>query len=561
MGGEADTSSLFSGVIAVFLDKGIHHRRLQIWKDKLQQKGGVIRQHINRTITHIFAVDVKHLAERVGPDRLKKFRFVAFRYEWIEDCLKAGSRVLPENYLLLSPRKEEPALSDESTPSSIISEDDIHYVLPPGVKSKRKSAGGKGEDDFESDEDSHKRRKAEDWMDIIQRGGKLGIVGPKGITSDVNERKELGSQSQVVLGENADEGAPSSPGGNLIELSPNQSSHPYTPPNLNKNITAIFDELKNIYGDALGDDRRSFSYYKANSVVEKLPFKITSVDQVKGLPAIGKSMQDQIAEIIKTGKSSRLEHFRQDEKVKAISQFGSVWGIGPSTAQKLYDKGHRTLEDLENEESLTSAQRFGLKFHEDINKRIPRPEVAEMERLVQKYAESITSGISVLCGGSYRRGKETVGDMDFVVTHPDGKSHAGFLRQLVHKLKEIDFLTEDLTVGMDHKLEERGVDTYFGLCKYPGREQRHRIDFKVYPIEKYPFGLIAWTGNDVLNRRLRLLAEAKGYKLDDHGLFPVMHDASGEKVMDRSSGVPCKTEKEVFDKLGFPWLEPNERNL
>ncbi|KAL3683502.1 hypothetical protein R1sor_001524 [Riccia sorocarpa] len=405
-------------------------------------------------------------------------------------------------------------------------------------------------------------------MDVIHRGGKVGIVGPKGITSDGHEGNE--SQSQNVDGS---EGPSRKFGGNLIELSPNQSSPSYTPPNLNKNVTAIFDELKSIYGDALGSDRRSFSYYKANSVLEKLPFKITRPDQVKGLPAIGKSIRPSdtycfkmilsgekkkerkrentqiirteaislpIMEIVKTGKSSRLEHFKHDEKVKAVSLFGAVWGIGPSTAQKLYDKGHRTLEDLQHEESLTSAQRFGLKFHDDINKKIPRHKVADMKRLVQIQSESVTPGISVLCGGSYRRGKEMVGDMDMVVTHPDGKR---------------------LTVGMDHKLEERGVDTYFGLCKYPGREQRHRIDFKVYPIEKYSFGLIAWTGNDVLNRRLRLLAEAKRYKLDDHGLFPVMRDAQGERVMDRTSGVPCKTEKDVFDKLGFPWLEPHERNL
>ena len=48
------------------------------------------------------------------------------------------------------------------------------------------------------------------------------------------------------------------------------------------------------HGKALGDDRRSFSYYKAIPVVEKLPFKIESADQVKDLPGIGKSMQDHV---------------------------------------------------------------------------------------------------------------------------------------------------------------------------------------------------------------------------------------------------------------------------
>ncbi|BBN16358.1 DNA polymerase lambda [Marchantia polymorpha subsp. ruderalis] len=535
MGGEGDVSSLFAGVVAVFLEQGVHHRRLQIWKDKLQQRGGVLRHHINRSVTHIFAENVKFLSDRIGFDRLRKFRSVAFKYEWLEDCLKEGTRLPVEKYSLLNAPTSAPASSDESTHSPVISEDEFHHGLLSVVKVKRSHETDRSNEDSDSEEDSHKRKKEEVWMDVIHRSGKLGVVGKSGMTSQRDEGKDMEIQTQ--------------------------SPQSYTPPNLNKNITAIFDELKNIFGDALGDDRRSFSYYKANSVLEKLPFKITSVEEVKGLPAIGKSMQDQIAEILKTGKSSRLEHFKEDEKVRVVSLFGAVWGIGPSTAQKLYEKGHKTLEDLQNEESLTSAQKYGLRFHTDINKKIPRHEVQEMELLVKNCAESITPGISVLCGGSYRRGKALVGDMDFVVTHPDGKSHAGFLRKLVYKLKQLDFLTEDLTVGMDHPLEERGVDTYFGLCKYPGREQRHRIDLKVYPHEKYAFGLIAWTGNDVLNRRLRLLAEAKGYRLDDHGLFPVTRDAQGQRVSERSSGVLCSTEREVFDKLEFPWLEPNERNL
>ncbi|XP_056858414.1 DNA polymerase lambda-like, partial [Raphanus sativus] len=78
-----------------------------------------------------------------------------------------------------------------------------------------------------------------------------------------------------------------------------------------------------------------------------------------------------------------------------------------------------------------------------------------------------------------------------------------------------------------------GVDTYFGLCTYPGQELRRRIDFKVYPRDIYAFGHIAWTGNDVLNRR----------------------------VVRASASMKLSTEKQVFDFLGFPWLEPHERNL
>ncbi|KAG9135930.1 hypothetical protein Leryth_021172 [Lithospermum erythrorhizon] len=341
----------------------------------------------------------------------------------------------------------------------------------------------------------------------------------------------------------------------------NSNSSLYNPPDFNRNITEIFKRLIDIYR-ALGDDRRSFSYYKAIPVIEKFPFKIESAEQVKNLPGIGKSLQDHIQEIITTGKLSKLEHFENDEKVRTISLFGEVWGIGPATALKLFEKGHRTLNDLEKDESLTHAQRIGLKYFDDIKTRIPRHEVQEMEQLLQRVGEEILSGVNIVCGGSYRRGKDTCGDMDIVITHPDGKSHVGFLSKFVKHLKDMKFLREDLIFSV-HSEEgtDHGVDTYFGLCTYSGRELRHRIDLKVYPRDIYAFGLIAWTGNDVLNRRLRLLAESKGFRLDDTGLFPAIQSSSNKRGGKGSASLKFHTEKEVFDFLGFPWLEPHERNL
>lgn len=62
-------------------------------------------------------------------------------------------------------------------------------------------------------------------------------------------------------------------------------------------------------------------------------------------------------------------------QVRTITLFGEVWGIGPATALKLYEKGHHTLDDLKNENSLTNSQRIGLKYFDDIKQRIPRHEV------------------------------------------------------------------------------------------------------------------------------------------------------------------------------------------
>ncbi|WVZ13897.1 hypothetical protein V8G54_011463 [Vigna mungo] len=176
--------------------------------------------------------------------------------------------------------------------------------------------------------------------------------------------------------------------------------------------------------------------------------------------------------------------------------------------------------------------------------------------------ENGMGNVVIICGGSYRRGKATCGDIDIIITHPDGQSHKGFLPKFVKHLKHMNFLREDLIFSI-HSEEgsDSGVDTYFGFCTYPRQELRRRIDLKVYPRHIYAFGLIAWTGNDVLNRRLRLLAESKGFRLDDTGLFPATHGSGSKRGAKGIASLKFNTEKEVFHFLDFPWLEPHERNL
>ncbi|XP_073395430.1 DNA polymerase lambda isoform X2 [Physcomitrium patens] len=545
----------FRGIAAYFVETGIQPRRLQIWKQKLLQLGGVVEDHWSEHLSHVFAASVETVTDKCGRRKLKKSKTNVLKYTWIEDCLKAG-KCLPIDSYVLDILPENRSVSRNSTENSGLRDNAPEKAVSSSLQKLTSS----------------ERATTSDWMQIINEGGEMGVVS-KGLHKKETEGGGLHNTQGASSEEDCDmknEAEASS-----AELAPARDAAPgpvdslknepeagYTPPNLNAHITGPFSEIKDIYKEALGDDRRAFSYYKALSVLEKVPFKITSVNQIKGFPTIGKSLMESIHEILSTGRFSKLEHLKNDNKVRVLALFGSVWGIGPATAQRLYDKGLRTLEELKTDNTLTPPQRIGLMFHNDIITKIPRHEIKEMEAIVQKSGSELCPGISIMCGGSYRRGKALSGDMDFVITHPDGHSHTGFLHELVRKLKSEDFLTEDLRIGIEHSTEgtDHGVDTWFGLCKYPGREMRHRVDFKVYPFDQYPFGLIAWTGNDILNRRLRLLAEAKGYSLDDHGLYPIVTDANGGKVK-LSVSVPCKSECEVFEKLGFPWLEPHERNL
>nr|XP_027187130.1 DNA polymerase lambda isoform X2 [Cicer arietinum] len=541
---QSHPEGMFEGMVVFFVPKGVQPRRLQIWKQRMVQMGAVIEERLSKRVTHVLAVDSHTVLQEFDTYRLSRFKgdlcmlyfdlcklkLKVLLYQWLEDSLKSGEKLSENLYVLkLDPQDEsinEPdkSLDPEPTDANVSSE--LQKLNNKKIKS---SSDDTKIVNLETNE--NRRENAP--------------LSSTSIASTDGEVENLNYADRRPQHRDAE----------------NESTLPYCPPDLNKNITEIFKKLVNIYR-ALGDDRRSFSYYKAISVIEKLPFKVESADQIKNLPSIGKSMKDHIQEIITTGKLLKLEHFETDEKVQTISLFGEVWGIGPATALKLYDKGHRTLDDLTNDDSLTNAQKLGLKYFDDIRQRIPRHEVQEMEHILQKVGEDVLPGVIIICGGSYRRGKATCGDIDIIITHPDGTSHKGFLPKYVKRLKDTNFLREDL-IFSTHSEEgtDSGVDTYFGFCTYPGRELRHRIDLKVYPREIYAFGLVAWTGNDVLNRRLRLQAESKGFRLDDTGLFPATQGSGGKRGTKGNASLKLSTEKEVFDFLGFPWLEPHQRNL
>ncbi|WCJ21710.1 DNA polymerase lambda [Euphorbia peplus] len=525
-----DPDGIFSGMAVFLVEKQVQPGRIQIWKQKLLQMGATVETRLSNKVTHILAMNSNVLLQKFDADLLKRFKGSVLIYQWLEDSLRQGEKASENPYLLDCDLEGQRNQENKS----VVKESDDSNASSADEKSPQKK--------FRSSFHNVKVSREDAAVDAEKGAENEKCDSPRSPDSS------LLTSSPVSIGPKT----PNTPS--------TDSSLAYCPPDLNKNITEIFGKLINIYR-ALGDDRRSFSYYKAIPVIEKVPFKIESAEQVKDLPGIGKSLQDHIQEIVTTGKLSKLEHFDADEKVRTISLFGEVWGIGPATALKLYEKGHRTLDDLQREESLTQSQKLGLKYFDDIKTRIPRDEVQEMEQLLQRAGEELLPGVVIICGGSYRRGKSSCGDMDMVITHPDGKSHKGFLSRYVKRLKDMKFLREDLVFSVHSEQgTDSGVDTYFGLCTYPGRELRRRIDFKVYPRDIHAFGLIAWTGNDVLNRRLRLLAESKGFRLDDTGLFPATR-ASGGKRASASVSLKFDTEKEVFDFLGFPWLEPQQRNL
>ena len=87
---------------------------------------------------------------------------------------------------------------------------------------------------------------------------------------------------------------------------------------------------------------------------------------------------------------------------------------------------------------------------------------------VKEFCQGIDKGLEVVTCGSYRRGKLTCGDVDILVTHPDGRSHVGVLDALLDRGHACDFLTDDLSVHND----PGGSAKYLGVCKLPGEGRK-----------------------------------------------------------------------------------------
>ncbi|XP_055208755.2 DNA polymerase lambda isoform X2 [Gorilla gorilla gorilla] len=220
-------------------------------------------------------------------------------------------------------------------------------------------------------------------------------------------------------------------------------------------------------------------------------------------------------------------------------------------------QGFRSLEDIHSQASLTTQQAIGLKHYSDFLERMPREEATEIEQTVQKAAQAFNSGLLCVACGSYRRGKATCGDVDVLITHPDGRSHRGIFSRLLDSLRQQGFLTDDLVSQEENGQQQK----YLGVCRLPGPEWRHRrLDIIVVPYSEFACALLYFTGSAHFNRSMRALAKTKGMSLSEHALSTaVVRNTHGCKV---GSGrvLPTPTEKDVFRLLGLPYREPAERD-
>jgi DNA polymerase (family 10) len=309
----------------------------------------------------------------------------------------------------------------------------------------------------------------------------------------------------------------------------------------NAEIAEMFDqtaELLEIKGE---NPFRSRAYRNAARVIERLPKSITSLlkagEDLSELPGIGKDLAGKIATIVATHKFDVLDRLKR-ELPGDLGEIAALPGLGPKRVKLLYDKlGVRSLEDLRRaikSGRLRELKGFGVKSEQKLAAGLARPQAEERFKLAaaEAEAEALLKHLradghdQVVVAGSYRRRRDTVGDLDILMTARDGAA-------VGERLATYDNVANVLARGPTR--------TTVVL------HSRLQVDLRVVPKESYGAALMYFTGSKAHNIALRGLANDRGWKLNEYGLF------------DGKRRIAGATEEDIYRKLGLAMIPPEMR--
>ncbi|WVQ74353.1 hypothetical protein IAR50_003953 [Cryptococcus sp. DSM 104548] len=327
----------------------------------------------------------------------------------------------------------------------------------------------------------------------------------------------------------------------------------------NEFLAKKFEALYELYEGQPGKNTFSIRMYRqAAATMRRTTVPITSGTQAKTIKGIGDSLAERIDEFL-TGTTGRAD-YEDNEQARCTKLFKDVYGIGRQMAYNLYQQGARSIADLRSGAyPLSPGQKIGLDLYDDLNTRIPRAECKRLYDLIREEALGVDEKLWVEIMGSYRRGQESSGDVDILITRDDGDgvTHAGVLRRLVGGLKKKGVITHDLSEPGDWDAVE---SKWMGVGRVGPEGKFRRIDILCIPFESWGASLIYFTGNELFNRSLRLYARKLGFSLNQRGLYKgVVRGRDGLKTVAGDS-IASRTEEEIFDILGVRWRHPHHRN-
>ena len=318
----------------------------------------------------------------------------------------------------------------------------------------------------------------------------------------------------------------------------------------NDAVAVLLHEIGDML-DILGEDRfRVVSYHRAARAVEGLTADIEEL--VRGgalgdIPGVGPAIAEKITEYVTTGRIG----YREELKARfppGVLELLRVRGIGPKKVQILWQQlgitDLATLEQAAKHHRLRRVKGFGEKTEANLLKAIETYRQGQTRALIwdaapvvdaiRAHLESRARITRLEAAGSFRRMRETVGDVDILVTTPDVKA----------ALRAFTSFPGVKQVYSEGEIKSSVLVEY---AAYTGGTRLLQVDLEILDAESWGAGLQYFTGSKDHNVHLRGMAVDRGLKLNEYGLF------RGEEKL---AGA---TEEDVYRGLGLPWIPPELR--
>ncbi len=311
----------------------------------------------------------------------------------------------------------------------------------------------------------------------------------------------------------------------------------------NADIAAAFDEIADLLSIQGANAFRIRAYRRAAQTVRGLPHQLAEAGDSSAyaeLPGIGTDLAGKIAEIIATGQLAALRKLRS-EVPPGLRELLALPGLGPARVRALGTvlkiKNRTDLRRALAAGRLASLRGFGSSLRAKLESVLTRAPEATARRMpiaeAAEYAEPFRRFLAALPGverveivGSYRRGRETVGDLDLLVAASAGVDVIGGL-------------------GAYADLDTR---TASGRTKASGVLRNGlQFDLRVVRPESFGAALQYFTGSKEHGIRLRQRAHARGLKLSEYGLFHGSRRLFG------------RNEAQIYSALGLAWIAPELR--
>lgn len=289
------------------------------------------------------------------------------------------------------------------------------------------------------------------------------------------------------------------------------------------------------------------AYQKAAQTIENLSEDIERIYKEKGLkglkelPGVGESIAEKIGEFLETGRIKYYEELRREVPVN-LEELGKVPGLGPKKIKLLYQKLKiKNLVELEKaikEHKLRELEGLGEITEENLQKgielvrkgvgRVLLGRAYPLAEEIKKYLSRVEGVKRVEIAGSFRRGKETVGDLDVLAISSQAKKVMEAFVSMPGVKEIVAKGTTKSVVRLENGLE---------------------VDLRVLTEREFGSALMYFTGNKQHNIELRKIALGKGYTLSEYGLFKL----KGKKF---AAG---RSEEEIYQRLGMGYIEPELR--